>query len=793
MNIISKENLKNNSVSLIRTLIQASSEMNGCPITNVLEKEIKSIWLSDESLPQEIILNIEKEYFKYYPKKLSAIGIYCWHAYSTNPKVIEILINVNKKIEFISLGDFDLEQKSGLQLLHLDEDLLFYNDDNKLNDNICIKLIIKETFGGKRTYINNISLYEEMDLNALNLKSIQEEIDEDENSSMIFLKESRIKNNNKKQKKKNNANNANNLLSSEMFISDSELSDRKLIGDKVDKFMGINIKSKIVEISESKEDNSTLKKNNTIKLNKINNNTISNNTKFFQRNKSPIKSNTNTYINSDRNFLGSDKKLFLNSNFCTINNNANNINTQTSQNNLNNQTTDMLKSQIDLQNEFFSPENQNKFFCSKGEISNIEYIGDNQLLLNEFRAYQKTQDEKMKKFDERITNIENKINDITSNIENITNDLNNIINREKRKEKENEENKINKDLILKECEQMIRVGLIEMLSKKINNEINSNKQINNLEEENHKSNNCNYNKIPTSNYNKYEKNFYQTYYNRNFGKNKNNIEHSSNKNTSIENSDNYMTYKVPFYQNRNQNSSKDIFFSHKRNSTFSNNYLNLNSNNIDSNYNDINNNQNMKEENNYNTTGNNFSEFNESNIRDNKLNTNGNQYNDFKSETNFQNFNCNSHTPINNNSIYNIPHTNKLSNNNIKGFLFNENSNFKENTVRLTKNKNNISYMTYKGNNTICNTHSNYAAKVHSTKRQNSYGNINSKQDIANKINNHLEQKFADFSDKLGKNINDCFLKPSIEKLKKNMNTKIKQVKNSIKKVEISQIRDNDS
>ena len=47
MNIISKENLKLNSPQLLRSLIQSSSEMSGCPITNIIEKEIKSIWLSE--------------------------------------------------------------------------------------------------------------------------------------------------------------------------------------------------------------------------------------------------------------------------------------------------------------------------------------------------------------------------------------------------------------------------------------------------------------------------------------------------------------------------------------------------------------------------------------------------------------------------------------------------------------------------------------------------------------------------------------------------------------------------
>ena len=235
-------------------------------------------------------MNINKNNFIYYPKKLSALGLYCWHAYSTNPKLIEILINTSKKKNFISLGDFDLEQKPGLQLLHLDEDLLLDHEESKLDDEICIKLIIKETFGGKRTYINNLSLLEDIDLSIVNLKSIQEENDEEENSSTVFLRESRIKNNYKKKEKKNSNNNISNgnniLLTSEMLISDSELSDRKIFGDKVDKFFGLNSKSKIVEISESKENNSSLNKNSTIKLNKININKNNNaiNQKINQRN-----------------------------------------------------------------------------------------------------------------------------------------------------------------------------------------------------------------------------------------------------------------------------------------------------------------------------------------------------------------------------------------------------------------------------------------------------------------------------------------------------------------------------
>ena len=805
MNIISKENLKLNSPQLLRSLIQSSSEMNGCPITNIIEKEIKSIWLSEESLPQEIILNINKNYFIHYPKKLSAIGIYCWHAYSTNPKQIEILINNNKNTNFISLGDFDLGLKPGMQLLHLDEDLLLDNEENKLNDNICIKLIIKETFGGKRTYINNLSLYEDIDVNELNLKSIQEENDEEENSSTIFLRESRNKNIFKNNLKKNNINNGNILLTSEILISDSELSERKNFGEKVDKFLGLNSKLKIPEMSETKENNSTLKNNNSIKYNKIkinnsNNNNLNSNNARYQpqhKNKSPLKSNG--YIISDKNLLYSDKKSFLNSNIFNANNNLN-INTQTSQNNLNNQllTTEMMKSQIDYQNDFFSPEKQNKFLCSKGEISNIEYPADNQLLINEFHSYQKSQDEKMKKFEERITKIENKIEDINSTIKNINENLNNLINKEKLNETEN---KNYKDEIIKECEKMIKNTLIEILDKKINPEILAdNKKINiNNEMSNLNSLNFSSNKIPESKFNRYEKNFYQTHYNNNYNNNKNTLDYSNYKNISIEQNDNYMTHQLPFYQNNNKinsisnsNSNNNIIVNHKRNSTFSHNYLNLNKNNLDENYNNIiNNSQSIKNENKYNISINNFSEFSESHIKDNKYNTIRTPYYDFKTGSNsstaqFYNSNSYNHTPLNN---YNIPHKNKKNANNIKGYIFKDrNYNYKENTLKLTKNKSsNFSSMSYKKNNTINNSHNHNTPKVLTSKRKHSHTNINNKEEIANKINNHLEEKFADFSDKLGKNINDYLLKPSIEKLKKNMKKKIKQVKNSLKKAEISQ------
>ena len=747
MNIISKDNLKNTSQSFLRNFIQSTSEMNGCPITNILDKEQKSIWLSEESLPQEIIIHINKSYFKYFPKKISTLGIYCWHAYSTNPKLVEILLGVNSTNDYISLGNFDLGLKPGMQLLQLDEDLLLEND-NKLNENIYIKIIIKETFGGKRTYINNLSIYEDIDLTTINLKSIQEVNDEEDNS-VVYLRESRIKNN----LKKNKNNNGNILLTSEILISDSDLSDRKIFGDKVDKFFGIN---------SNKNEN----KNNQNKINYGKNVIKSRTTKKEKEkeNKSPIKSNTP--IKQDKNVLVSDKKSLLNSNIFAGNNNI--INTQTSQNNFNNNllTTEMM------QNDFFTPEKQNKFYNSKGEISNIEFIGENQPLINEFRLYQKSQEEKQKKLEERIINIENKINDINSQIIDITNNLSDLINKEKIKEKEiKKEKEKEKELILKQCEQMIKITLIEILEKKLN--FNEEKEKKEKKEQTKKitriknkmKHNNSSRKISESHLNKNEEKFYQSYYsnNNNYNTNQNTIDYSYNKNITIDPNDNFMTHKMPFYQNINisnnnninSNYNNNILFNHKRNSTFSLNYFNNKNNNIES-YNNINNSQNIKYENKYNISSNNYSLISDKINNSNKIPMN-----------------------ISNNKI---PH----KNNNYYKISSKDLFQSKEQTIKLKKNKSNFSNSSFKNHNTISNSHQN-SYKLLINKRQHSHSDIRNKEDIANKINEHLEEKFNDISDKLGKNINENLLKPSIAKIKKIMKKNLKQVRNSLKKAEISQ------
>ena len=174
-NFISIDNLdlKSSSSIKINSFIKATSEIKECLITNVLQ-ENNNIWLSGDFLPQEIVLNFRNIKLKENPKKLTAIGIYCWNKYPTNPKIIEVLISKDKEINFISLGHFDLSYKAGRQLIYLDdendielEEILSSIDFNDL----IIKLIIKETFGGKHTYINNLYLYDKIDTNNINISN----------------------------------------------------------------------------------------------------------------------------------------------------------------------------------------------------------------------------------------------------------------------------------------------------------------------------------------------------------------------------------------------------------------------------------------------------------------------------------------------------------------------------------------------------------------------------------------------------------------------------------------------
>ena len=215
-----------------------------------------------------IIIDISD--LKTYPKKgLNTFGIYCWHAYNTNPKLIEILISTNynssnKNNNFSSLGFFELEMRDGVQLFNIDYNVL---DDEKIKNKIkAIKLVIKSAFGGNKTYINQIMFYENTvqeikahdTIQSSNTFQNELNLPEDLSNSQISLEENsqqinnennkNINNNikkikNGKNKKENNIINGNKIKKHNIidFISEthSKISDRNII--KQDKQEDIKI------------------------------------------------------------------------------------------------------------------------------------------------------------------------------------------------------------------------------------------------------------------------------------------------------------------------------------------------------------------------------------------------------------------------------------------------------------------------------------------------------------------------------------------------------------------------
>ena len=427
-NFLSLDNLIFEEKESISNFIQSSSEVSECSITNVLEDNSSSIWISKEELPQEIIINISRSFFKQYPKKLSAIGIYCWHAYPTNPKLVEILISKNNDDNYISFGNFDLCQKPGRQLLQLDEE----NDTDYLNtenNNYSIKILIKETYGDKRTYINNIYLYENIDFmvsgNINSFNGIETIKEEDDSSSIFYLRESRERTL-PKQKKNNSVNNniSSNRINKEINdiinMADNQKQSQSQINSNnfMKKINSDEIKNKDLTIDEFEI--ITKSKNIEKKLNeqKNNNNNITNENILIKNNYENDESNLNinnnligiesqfniTEISEKNNLVKNDDltnqnilltktndeiddKLNNSNNNETLDKNneinENNIDNKINKNNSNNESLDVTLSSDDLEsfgilkgtkthhNNFFNPP---KISESNEELDNLELL-----------------------------------------------------------------------------------------------------------------------------------------------------------------------------------------------------------------------------------------------------------------------------------------------------------------------------------------------------------------------------------------------------------------------------------
>ena len=563
-NFLSPENFSLSSSSQFKEIIKSSSEMNGCPVTNLLQSQTKSIWLSSENLPQEIILNLSSKYLISFPQKISAIGIYCWHAYPTNPKLVEIQISKNG-IVFNSLGNFELCQKPGQQLFQLDDSLNIIDE----NGFISIKIIIKETFGGKRTYINNLYLYEEINYDNLNIKNdVSEESknqltninEEDDSSSVIYLRESREKNlprSNFSTIKSNIINNNNNNKFNSVLntkIIQTDLSEDLL--DLKSKELNVNLNNNNNNILTNVNNNNN---NLTSNLFTSYNNILISDSELSEQKKIFNKDNTNfNYKNStsqiieveeekEKSSVFNSYKNSANKNKNFINNNINKINNSNNKNNNNNNN---------ILNEYINCNNN----TNENENDVIKYTE----LKTDYEIFKKMSKENFDKLSNKINKMETEINSLKLSIKNIENNLNLLV------EEQNRQNQSNNFYILEECKNMINEKIVALLTNCNLNYINNNNNNNN----NNNINNNNNNEIYFNENDSYlsvprQSNF--TYYNLD------DINSNNNINNQIENNNNNNDLLL---EEINYNDEKD------NNSQFNINNSPININNNNNNYND---------------------------------------------------------------------------------------------------------------------------------------------------------------------------------------------------------------
>ena len=194
------------------------------------------------------------------PLLIRGFGIYCSKSTIYNPKIIEVLYQKKNSNKYISLGNFKLSLSIGTQLLTTEETI--FNDIEK------IKFIIKETYGGNKVCINNIYLYEylpsadftmsyqnmeintegnanntnnqnilnniskTLNLGELNMNNITKEIINNNNNNIV------IQNNENKIEEKIFSNNLP-TRTSEILISESDLTDKKPINKRNNFFLEI--------------------------------------------------------------------------------------------------------------------------------------------------------------------------------------------------------------------------------------------------------------------------------------------------------------------------------------------------------------------------------------------------------------------------------------------------------------------------------------------------------------------------------------------------------------------------
>ena len=378
-----------------------SSQTKGCDCKNILSNNRKSIWLSEKSVPQIIVIDLSKMEKKPENFFFKFFGIYCWHAYSTNPKIIQILVSENNK-KYFDLGDYELAMSPKTQYFQIG------NLENIKNKKIkFIKLIIKETFGGSRTYINQIFFYDEQ--SKINNETEENfptttnnEIDDNNNIDEKYFKQNTFEIEDGRNYFNKNMNRKSNRKTDEL---DEEEKERKL--KKIEKILKTKILSNNINLeNESLENDLTNRK--------INKNLLINPDEENEDDK--IYSNLNQYLSH------------ANSNF----NSAKNKNIEYNKNyiNYNNRTENTFSPEITNSSNFNIPKRtmtpipKGSKLLFKSPDNTISYINTNpntnyKISLNSDKEYKRLEAQ-LKEMEDRLKSL-NTDNINNSNINNINN------------------------------------------------------------------------------------------------------------------------------------------------------------------------------------------------------------------------------------------------------------------------------------------------------------------------------------------------------------------------------------
>ena len=129
-----------------------SSQVSGCEAANVLAPSLTSIWLSEETLPQFLVISLKKSKAYTDDMVIRSVGWHCWHSYTTNPFKVSLSVASYGK-QYKPWDTFIADRNKGTQLFScVPISARLYP---------FLKLEVTQTFGGLQTYMNRIFLFEE--------------------------------------------------------------------------------------------------------------------------------------------------------------------------------------------------------------------------------------------------------------------------------------------------------------------------------------------------------------------------------------------------------------------------------------------------------------------------------------------------------------------------------------------------------------------------------------------------------------------------------------------------------